>query len=429
MLLTLLRSRRFAPLFACQLFAAFNDNFIKNALAILVLFRLGGSNGPLLVTLAGALFILPFFVLSALGGELADRYDKARVARATKLGEIGVAAIAAVGFLLPSTVLLFGALFLTGCLSALFGPVKYGILPDHLARDELVAGNALIESATFLAILAGTLGGGIMVAEASPLAIAAVTLAISVIAYLFSTKIPPSGERAPDLRIEPNVWRSTVALLRNLKRQPRLWTAAIAVSCFWLVGAVVLSLLPPLVKQAIGGRESLVTLFLVVFTVGIAIGSLAAARLSRRRIRLALTPIGGALVGAFALDLAFATAGMTAATPAIGWSDFLRSAGDLRIVADLLGIAAGGGLFVVPAFAFLQAEAGEDHRARVIAANNVLNAAFIVAGSLALLGLQAAGFSTSTLIGLVGALSLAGAPLIGHALTGPVRRGSGAAAR
>ncbi len=421
MLLTLLRSRRFAPLFACQLFAAFNDNFIKNALAILILFQLGGASGPMLVTLAGALFILPFFVLSALGGELADRYDKARVARATKAGEIGVALIAAVGFLIASAPLLFLALFLTGCLSALFGPVKYGILPDHLARDELVAGNALIESATFLAILAGTVGGGVMVAEASPWAIAAVTLAVSVLAYVFSTRIPPSGERAPGLRIDPNIARSTAALLRDLKRQPRLWTGAIAVSCFWLVGAVVLSLLPPLVKDPLGGRESLVTLFLVVFTVGIAIGSLAAAQLSRRRIRLGLTPLGGALVGVFSLDLAFATAGMAPAATSVGWSDFLRSAADLRIVADLLGIAAGGGLFVVPAFAFLQAEAGEDHRARVIAANNVLNAAFIVGGSLILIGLQAAGLSTSTLIGLVGALSLAGAPLMWRALSGAVR--------
>ncbi|MFL1875579.1 MFS transporter [Hansschlegelia beijingensis] len=421
MLLTLLRSRRFAPLFACQLFAAFNDNFIKNALAILILFQLGGSSGPMLVTLAGALFILPFFVLSALGGELADRYDKARVARATKAGEIGVALIAAIGFLIASAPLLFLALFLTGCLSALFGPVKYGILPDHLARDELVAGNALIESATFLAILAGTVGGGIMVAEASPWAIAAVTLAVSLLAYAFSTKIPPSGERAPGLRIDLNIARSTAALLRDLKRQPRLWTGAIAVSCFWLVGAVVLSLLPPLVKDPLGGRESLVTLFLVVFTVGIAIGSLAAARLSRRRIRLGLTPVGGALVGVFALDLAFATAGMTPPATSVGWSEFLRSATDLRIAVDLLGIAAGGGLFVVPVFAFLQAEAGEDHRARVIAANNVLNAAFIVGGSLILIGLQAAGLSTSTLIGLVGALSLAGAPLMWRALSGAVR--------
>lgn len=420
MLFALLRSRRFAPLFACQMFAAFNDNFIKNALVILLLFKLGGDSGPLLVTLAGGLFILPFFALSALGGQLADRYDKARVARWTKFGEIGVALIASAGFVLPSAVLLFVALFLTGVLSALFGPVKYGILPDHLKREELVSGNALIETATFIAILIGTLGGGVMVAEASPYAVAGVTIAVSVAAFLFSLMIPPTGESAPNLAIDRNVFRSAVTLLRDLRREPRQWTVAIAVSCFWLTGGVILALVPQLVKTSIGGAESVVTLFLVVFTVGIALGSLLAARLSQGRALLALTPIAGVGVGLFALDLAVATYGMVPADPLIPWTDFLRSAADLRVIVDLLGMATCGGLFVVPVFAFLQGEADEDKRARVIAANNVLNAAYMTAGAVALIGLQAAGLSTATLIGILGVLALVASPLIGRALPGSV---------
>lgn len=422
MLLSLLRARRFAPLFWCQLFAAFNDNFVKNALAILLIFQIGGTAGPKLVTLATAIFILPFFIVSALGGQIADRFDKGVVARQLKLLEIGVAVIAAAGFVWPSVVLLFVALFLTGVLSALFGPVKYGILPDHLAREELVAGNALVETATFLAILAGTVIGGIMVAEASPWAIAAVVLVVSVLSWLSATMIPPTGSRAPDLVIDDNIAKSTFALLGELRRNPRLWIASVAISGFWMVGAIMLSLLLPLAKNTLGGSESLVTLFLALFTIGIAVGSLLAAKLSHQRILLVLCPIGGVLTGLFALDLAFATYGAVAASPPVGWLDYIRSVSDFRVMIDLAGVAAAGGLFVVPAFAFLQAEAGEDRRARVVAANNVLNAAFMVLGTVALIALQAMHLSTPVLIGLVGALCLVSAPVIGWILPGSMLR-------
>lgn len=422
MLLDLLRSRRFAPLFWCQLFAAFNDNFVKNALAILVLFHIGGEHGPALVTLAGALFILPFFLVSALGGELADRYDKALIARRTKLAEIGVAALAGLGFILGSTTLLFVALTLTGVVSALFGPVKYGILPDHLKREELVGGNALIETATFMAILAGTVGGGLMVAHASPWAIAALTLAISVAAYACACAIPATGERAPDLVIERNVLKSAFALLKDLKAQPRAWIASVAVSWFWLVGAVTLSLMPPLVKDQIGGAESVVSLFLVLFTVGVAIGSMAAAKLSHGRILLALTPVAGVVIGLAALDLGLAAWGRVPGPNPLGWRDVASSLGHWRILGDLMLLAAAGGLFVVPAFAFLQAEAGEARRARVVAANNVLNSAFMVAGSLVVVALQAAGFATPALFVLVGLSSIVAAVLLGRTLPGSLLR-------
>lgn len=423
MLLSLLRARRFAPLFWCQLFAAFNDNFVKNALAILLIYTIGGSTGASLVTLATALFIMPFFIVSALGGQIADRFDKGVVARQLKLMEIGVAVIAAVGFVWPSVILLFVALFLTGVLSALFGPVKYGILPDHLAREELVSGNALVETATFLAILGGTVLGGIMVAEASPWAIAAMTIVVSIASWLSARMIPPTGSRAPDLVIDDNIARSTFTLLGELRKSPRLWISAVAISGFWMVGAVIMVLLPVLAADTLGGKPSLATLFIALFTVGIAAGSLLAAKLSHQRILLVLCPIGGVLTGMFALDLAIATYGTVAASPPIGWLDYIRSVSDFRVMVDLVGIAASGGLFVVPIFAYLQAEAGEDRRARVIAANNVLNAAFMVGGTILLMvGQKVFHFSTPTLIGIVGALCLIGAPVIGWILPGSMLR-------
>ncbi|WP_020179711.1 acyl-[ACP]--phospholipid O-acyltransferase [Methylopila sp. M107] len=422
MLFSLLRTRRFAPLFGCQLFAAFNDNFVKNALGFLLIFHIGGAAGDKLVTLATAIFILPFFIVSALGGQIADKFDKGVVARQLKLLEIGVAVIAAAGFVTHSITLLFVALFLTGVLSALFGPVKYGILPDHLAREELVAGNALVETATFLAILAGTVIGGIMVAEASPWAIAAMTLVISVLSWACASKIPHTGSSAPNIVIDDNIAKSTFALLGELKRSPKLWISAVAISGFWMVGAIILTLLLPLAKNTLGGSESLVTLFLALFTIGIAAGSLLAAKLSHQRILLVLCPIGGVLTGLFAIDLALATYWAVPASPAVGWADYIRSASDFRVMIDLLGIAAAGGLFVVPAFAFLQAEAGEDRRARVVAANNVLNAAFMVGGTIVLIVLQAIGLSTPVIIGLVGLFCLASAPIVGWILPGSMLR-------
>ena len=418
MLGSLLRSRRFAPLFGAQLFAAFNDNFIKNALAILLIYKIGGELGHQLVTLATALFILPFFIVSALGGQIADRFDKAIVAKRLKFAEIGVAVIAAAGFVTHSAALLFVALFLTGVLSALFGPVKYGILPDHLKREELVSGNALVETATFLAILTGTVIGGVMVAEASPWAIAAVTIGVSVLSWACATQIPPTGSRAPDLVIDDNLFRSTFSLLGELRQNPKLWISAVAISGFWMIGAIITVLIPVLAADTLGGSESLATLFIALFTIGIAVGSLTAAKLSHQRILLVLTPIGGILTGVFALDLALAT--WLAEKPAfpVSWIGFASDPSNWRVMIDLLGLAASGGLFAVPVFAFLQAEAGEGRRARVIAANNVLNAAFMVGGTVLLMAAQSAGVPTPALIAAVGVACLIGSPLIGLVLPG-----------
>ncbi|MCK0196010.1 acyl-[ACP]--phospholipid O-acyltransferase [Ancylobacter sp. 6x-1] len=418
----LMVARRFAPLFWCQFFSAFNDNFVKNALALLILYRIGQENGGALVTFAGALFILPFFLFSSLGGQLSDRYDKALIARRLKFVEIWVVLLASVGFVLHSLPMLFAGLFLMGTLSALFGPLKYGILPDHLAREELVTGNALIETATFLAILAGTVAGGVAVAEGSRWTVAAITFLFGVVSWLSARLIPRTGERAPDLVIDRNIFRGTAELLRDLKANRAAWIGSLTVSWFWLVGGVILSLLPTLVKEDIGGAESIVTLFLFLFTVGVALGSGLAAKLSGDRILLAIVPVAGVLIGVFAVYTGWVMSTAQPGPEPIGWYAFLTSRLGIHALIGLVGLAAAGGLFVVPTFAYVQAEADEASRARVIAGNNVLNAAFMVVGAVIIALFQLAGLGAPLLLGAIGVATLVVAVLVARAFGGHVLR-------
>ncbi|WP_183191281.1 acyl-[ACP]--phospholipid O-acyltransferase [Ancylobacter tetraedralis] len=418
----LMSARRFAPLFWCQFFSAFNDNFVKNAMALLILYGLGETHGGALVTLAGGVFILPFFLFSSLGGQLADRYDKALIARRLKFAEIWIVLLACSGFVLQSLPMLFVGLFFMGTLSALFGPVKYGILPDHLAKDELVSGNALVETATFAAILGGTVAGGIAVTHTGQWSVAGFTFVLAVISWLSARAIPHTHEGAPDLTIDRNIWRGTNELIAELRATPNIWKGALIVSWFWLVGAVVLSLLPTLVKENIGGEESVVTLFLVMFTVGVALGSTLAAKASEGRILLALVPLAGVLMSGFAIYFGLYLESATPVAAGIGWRDFLFSVGGFHAAVGLMGMAAAGGAFVVPTFAYIQAEAGEDRRARVIAGNNVLNAAFMVVGAVVVAGLQLAGAGAPTLLFVIGGTSLLVALLVARAFRGHVLR-------
>jgi acyl-[acyl-carrier-protein]-phospholipid O-acyltransferase/long-chain-fatty-acid--[acyl-carrier-protein] ligase len=419
----LMLSRRFAPLFWCQFFAAFSDNVLKNALVFLILFKLGGTHAAVLITLAGAIFILPFFFMSGLGGELADRFDKAKVAQRLKLTELAVSCLAVAGFGLHSLPILFVALFLFGVISALFGPIKYGILPDHLARSELPAGNALIEGATFMAILLGTIVGGLAAKDGGdPGQFAALMIVFSLACWGASLLIPPTGEAAPSLAVSVNILASTAALIRHVRAERRLWWGALVVSWFWLDGALVLSLLPPLVKGVLGGVEEVVTIFLAVFTIAIAIGSGLAAVIARGRLILWPTLLGAVLLGAFALDLGLATHGVVATAP-LEVAQALRSPFAWRIALDLAGLAVAGGLYVVPVFAAVQAWAGADHRARVVASVNVLNSGFMVGGAIVLALLQAAGLGTGLLLALLGAANLAVAALIARTLPKPTDTG------
>src|ERR1700758_4174733 len=334
MIKQLMLSRRFAPLFWAQFCSALNDNVLKNALVIMILYGVTSGQGGSLVTIAGAVFIFPFFVLSALGGELADKYVKSVVARRLKFVEIFAAAFAAAGFFLHSVPLLFVALGLFGVIAALFGPVKYAMLPDQLAVGELATGNALVEGATFLAILLGTIAGGQLVAGSTHMGfVSAALIVLALGSWAFAARIPVTTPSAPNLPITANPWTSTVHLLKSLYAEPRLWDGMIIVSWFWLVGAVVLSLLPALVKDIIGGTEGAVTLCLAVFAIGIALGSLFAAHLSHVRPNLALVPIGAIVMGVVGLDLALAIA-HTARGADITPMGFVGSFAGLRMLAD-----------------------------------------------------------------------------------------------
>jgi|SRR6185369_1207059 len=403
----LLLSRRFAPLFACQFFAAFNDNFLKTALIFLILFRSAASEAEALITLASAIFIAPYFFLSALGGELADRYDKARVAQWLKFAELFVAALAAAGYAFASLPILFMALFGFGVLGALFGPIKYGVLPDHLKREQLPAANALVEAATFIAILTGTIVGGLAKSGSGGATdFTLLVIGFALACWLSALLIPPSGEGAPQLRVTVNIAASTAAMIRHLRADARLWWGAMVTSWFWLVGIIVLSLLPPLIKKLIGGDETTVTVYLALFSVAVGAGSALAAAIARGRIVLKTTLVGCVLLGLFALALGVAIYGAVApATPQPPATVFASSLGVLVAIL-LCGLAIAGGLFIVPAFAAVQAWSDIDYRARTIAAVNVLNAAFMTGATVLVALLQTLGATVPLLFALTGAATL-----------------------
>ena len=412
--MSLMTTRRFAPLFWCQFCAAFGDNFLKTALVFVILYEVSGANSAVLITIAGATLIAPFFFLSGLGGELADRYDKAFIAQRIKLTEIGAAIVAVAGFAFHSLTLLFLAVFMFGTLASLFGPIKYGILPDLLERRELPSGNALIEGGTFLAILLGTIVAGLAAnGNSNPVHFAWLMILTALASWLASLLIPKSGEGAPDLTINRNVLVSTGSLIKQIRADPRLWWGALVASWFWLVGALVLSLLPPLVSFTIGGGEEVVTLFLTIFSVAVAIGSGLAAWLAAGRIVLLPTLVAAVLLGLFALDLGWTASAIVPAASPMSLGAFFASRFSLHIAIDLAGLAIAGGLFIVPVFTAVQVWAGADRRARVVAAVNVLNAAFMVAGAVILAVLQKLGYGTPVLFGLIGAANIAVAVAIG----------------
>ena len=386
--------------------SAFNDNFVRNLLATLVLFRLGTANAGALITLAIGIFILPSVLLSGLGGELADAHDKARVARWVMMGQIFVQAVAAAGLCFNSFSLLYVALFGLGAVAALFGPMKYGFLPDHLKTEELPAGNALVEAATFLAILLGLVAGALAASKAlSPGVVAAQLMLIALATYIASLYIPSKAAAAPGLHVHWNILAASGELLRELGAEKKLWRLGLAISWFWATGAIALSLVPVAVRTASGGGIAVEAAISGLFALGIGAGALLAAELAQGRITLAKVPHAALGMGVFLVALAAATAGIAAPHGAEATlPKFLASLRGLAIGAGVFGLAVCGGLFVVPLFAALQAGAAPDRRARTIAAVNIQNALFMVAGSLAISLLQSRifGVSAPALLALLG---------------------------
>jgi len=382
----LLAERRFGPFFATQFLGAFNDNAFKNALVILITFQLaqaGGLRPEVLVNLAGALFILPFFLFSATAGQLADKYDKDRVIRALKLLEIGIAVLGAVALAQRSVALLLATLFLFGLQSALFGPVKYSILPRTLRHEELVGGNGIVETGTSIAILVGTIAGGLLVARSDgpgvlvPVLIVTVALA----GYAVSRFIPQVPSADPALRIGWNPVTQTWALFWIARRNRTVFLSILGVSWFWFFGFMLLSQFPAYAKNFLGGNEYVATLLLTALSVGIGAGSLLCERMSGHKVELGLVPFGSIGLTLFALDLAFA-APESAAGVLVGAGAFLAAPGGLRVLFDLVMIGLFGGFFIVPLYALIQSRAEPQQQSRVIAANNVLNAVFMVAAGL-----------------------------------------------
>ena len=420
MFANLLGARRFAALFWCQFFSAFNDNFVRQMLAMLILFTLGEKEMGSLITLAVAIFVLPSVFLSGLGGEIADGHDKALIARRLKFAEIFVQMIAAAGFwcsaqpalaylALP---LLYTALFGLGTIAALFGPIKYGILPDQLETSELPAGNALIEGATFLAILLGLIAGGYAAANGRDVHGVMVQLMVVALACWISSRlIPPTKVAEPGLKPNANIIASSFQLVAHVRQDKRLWSGGLAVSWFWMVGAVALSLIPVVIRQRIGGGIDVETGVSALFAIGIAIGSILAAVVSRGRIFLLPVPIAGLFMAGFLIDIGFATYFLEKASSEISLMQFLATSRGIRIAIDIAGLAAAGGLFVVPAFAAVQSFAGEECRARVVAGVNIVTALFMVAGSLvtALLQMPAIGLSEPGLLIGLGVLNIGAA--------------------
>lgn len=407
----LLKQKRFAPFFATQFLGAFNDNLFKNALVVLLTFqaaRWTTLRPELLANLAAGIFILPFFLFSATAGQLADKYDKAMLARLVKVLEMAIMGVAAAGFFLTSLPVLMGALFLLGCHSTLFGPVKYAILPQHLREEELVGGNALIEAGTFVAILIGTLAGGLLAGSvAHPAWIAVGGFVVALAGYLTSRGIPTAPAPAPELKVNLNPLSETWRNIAFARENRTVFLSILGISWFWLYGALFLAQFPAYGKFVLGGGESSVTLLLATFTVGIGVGSMLCERMSGKHVEIGLVPFGSIGLTLFGLDLYFASpTGLAGAAPHELLA-LLAMPAVWRVLFDLLMLGMFGGFFIVPMYALVQLRSSPEHRARIIAANNILNALFMVVGALGAAALLGEGLSIPALFGLGALLNAA----------------------
>ena len=397
----LLTERRFAPFFWTQFLGAGNDNIFKNALVIFVAFHaanLTSLDPNSLVNLAGAVFIAPFVLFSATSGQIADKLEKSRLIRWIKLFEIAIMTIGFAGFWMRDLNVLFVALALMGVHSTLFGPVKYAILPQHLKPDELIGGNGLVEMGTFVAILLGTIVGGLVVAieGVGPIAAGATAVGVAVAGYLVSRAIPHTPAVDPELAINWNPVSETWKNLRFAQQNRVVWLSMLGISWFWFYGATFLAQFAGFSRDVLGGNEHVVTFLLALFSMGIGLGSLLCERLSGRRVELGLVPFGSIGLTLFAVDLWLSSRGLHA--DALGGLDvFFSRAAHWHVAVDLVLIGLFGGFYIVPLYALIQERSAPSHRSRIIAANNILNALFMVVSAGLAIVLLKAGLSISEL--------------------------------
>ncbi len=415
----LLKSRRFLPFFLTQFSGALNDNLFKNAL--LVLLVSGGLASTrvdtnTLVNLAAGLFILPFFLFSALAGQLADKYEKSAIIRKVKLAEIVIMLVACAALWWQLPWLLLAVLFAMGAQSAFFGPVKYAIIPQHLDETELVGGNAQVESGTFVAILLGTIGGSLLGGLAEPrVLIGGTVIGVALLGWLCSRAIPCAESTAPQLKIDWNVARESWALMKMAGERKDVLLSILGISWFWLIGASYLTQIPNFVVSVLHGEAQLIALVLSAFIVGVAGGSLLCERLSGHKVELGLVPFGSLGLSIFGIDLFFAAQGYQFATTEelVGPLSFVLRAGGVRVLADLALIGMFGSFYIVPLYALVQLRTAPQKRARVIASNNIMNALFMVLASIfGILFLGVAGFSIPEFYLVIALMNIAVAAFI-----------------
>lgn len=399
---TLLQERRFLPFFVTQFLGAFNDNVFKNALIILIAFQIAASDptrSNLLINLSAALFVLPFFLFSATAGQLSDKFEKSRYIRWVKLLEIVIMLGAAAGFMLNSVPLLIAMLFMMGFHSTLFGPVKYSIMPQHLRPEELIGGNAWIEMGTNMAILLGTMLGGILIAwPQGHLWVSCAVIAIAILGFLSSLAIPKAPPAAPDLKINWNPASETWNILKFSYQNFTVFQSVLGISWFWFLGSVYLAQLPNFTKLTLGGGEHVVTLLLTLFAIGIGVGSLLCERLSGRMVEIGLVPFGSIGLTVFGVDLFFATPASPPQGELLGMLAFLAQPGSWRVLMDVVLIGVFGGIYIVPLYALVQQRSAPSHLSRVIAGNNILNAVFMVAAALIAVALLDQGLNIPQLL-------------------------------
>jgi len=407
---SLLGQRRFAPFFGTQFLGALNDNIFRNGLVILITFQgvlVAGMDHTQLANVAGALFILPFFLFSATAGQLADKYEKSFLMRRIKLLEIALMTVAAYAFISKSYELLLFVLFLMGCQSTLFGPVKYAYLPQQLGNDELVGGNALVEAGTYVAIILGLIIGGLVVAidPSNQSVLAMCLVGVALLGYLASRQIPTTRAVDPTLTINWNAWAETWRIVGFAREERSVFLSILGISWFWFFGSAMTLQLPAYTLDILHGNEAITPSLLVAFAIGVGIGSLLCERMSGHRIELGLVPFGSIGLGLFAIDLYFAQP-IAVTTSVESVSEFLARPGSWRVLLDLTMLGAFGGFYSVPLYALIQQRSKRQHLSRIIAANNIINSIFMVAASLISIAILQSGFSVPELFLVLAALNV-----------------------
>lgn len=386
------------PLFATMFLGAFNDNLFRTALVTYVTFRATGiteETKVLMVSLAVGLFMLPYFLFSATGGQLTDKYHKHSIIQITKIAEIVIMTLAAIGFLTGHIIALIALLFLMGAQSTFFGPAKYSIMPDHLKEEELLGANGLMEAGTFLAILLGTLVGGLLIGfEQYGISLtAAIVVLIAVVGYATSLLIPAAPKAAPNIRVNYNFITCTYTLIKNTYKEKELFRVVLLISWFWLIGASFLAQIPNLANKVFGLDEMGLTLLMMIFSFGVGVGSLCTNAILKSDISLRLVPASAIGLTIFIAHFSLVDVAPVNAGQAINAYDFLISWQGLRVAIDLFGVAVAGGIYIVPLYALLQSHADPAQRSQMIATNNVMNSFFMVVSSLIAAALLSVGLS------------------------------------